>query len=413
MGRATMIDLRKVHRIGAVLAIAGLALLAACEERSAKKDAEAPAAPEPPPIRLERADFDDLPGWSRDELIEALPALRRSCEKLRAAPAATPVGPDALAGTAADWQAPCAAIADLDGGDDAALRRRLEAHFRPFAVLGPEGATGLFTGYYEATLDGARFPGGDYQYPLYKRPDDLVTVDLRRFRADLPPERLMGRVAESRLVPYHTRREIAAGALNGRNLELLWVDDPVDSFFLHVQGSGVVRFPDGQRQRVGYAASNGHAFTPIGRELRESGALDGADMSMQAIRDWLRENPGRARELMNSNARYIFFRRIDGPGPVGAQGVALTPGRSLAVDTDLLPLGAPMWLTTTYPGSGEPLRRLMVAQDAGAAIRGAVRGDFFWGQGEPALARAGRMKQTGRYWLLLPKSVAARRQPAS
>ena len=214
-------------------------------------------------------------------------------------------------------------------------------------------------------------------------------------------------------MPYYTRAQIAEGALAERDLELIWSDDPVDVFFLHVQGSGVVELPDGGTQRVGYAANNGHDFTAIGRELIRSGALDGQSMSMQAIRDWLRAHPERADDLMRRNARYIFFREIHGPGPIGAQGVALTAGRSLAVDPSFLPLGAPLYLSTTYPATDEPLNRLMVAQDTGGAIKGPVRGDFFWGSGESALAQAGRMKQEGRYWLLLPKPVAERRGTTS
>ena len=207
--------------------------------------------------------------------------------------------------------------------------------------------------------------------------------------------------------------EIDAGALAGRGLELLWAADPVDAFFLHVQGSGRVIFPDGRVQRVGFAGSNGHSFYAIGRALIEEGIVSREESSMQKIRDWLRANPDKAREVMQRNARYIFFRTIDGDGPIGAQGVPLTPGRSLAVDSSLLPLGVPLWLDTTWPATDKPLRRLMVAQDVGSAIKGAVRGDFFWGSGEPALEQAGRMKQTGRYYLLLPKPVAERRETAS
>ena len=214
-------------------------------------------------------------------------------------------------------------------------------------------------------------------------------------------------------MPYYSRAKINAGALDGKAEVLLWADDPVDVFFLHVQGSGLAQLPGGATQRIGYAASNGRDFTAIGRELIASGELDGHAMSMQAIRDWLRAHPDRARAVMQRNARYIFFREIDSAGPVGAFGVALTPRRSLAVDPKALPLGAPVWLATTHPVRDEPLKRLMVAQDTGNAITGTVRGDFFWGHGEKALAKAGRMKEQGRYWLLLPKAVVDSAQPAS
>jgi membrane-bound lytic murein transglycosylase A len=361
-------------------------------------------------LLLAPASFAALPGWSEDEITEALPALNRSCRRLMRLPEDRPVGPAALAGTVADWRAPCQALADSPTGDSAALRQRLERWFQPFAVSDRGQAEGLFTGYYEAELSGSLTPGPGFATPLYRRPDDLLSFDVQDFRADLPPARLLGRAEGRQVVPYYSRAEIDGGALAGRGLELLWVSDPVDAFFLHVQGSGRVLLPDGSAVRVGFAASNGRAFTAIGRALVAEGRVDRANVSMQSIRDWLRAHPGEAVEVMQRNERYIFFRRIDGEGPIGAQGVALTPGRSLAVDPAFLPLGAPLWLDTTWPGGGgRPLRRLMVAQDSGSAIKGPVRGDFYWGSGDAALAEAGGMKQKGRYWLLLPKVVAERR----
>ncbi|MBK1667409.1 hypothetical protein CKO28_05115 [Rhodovibrio sodomensis] len=382
--------------------------LAACGD--APKPQPAADAEREPRLLLARVAFADLPGWQDDTLADALPALKRSCARLMQRADDAPVGPDGRAGTVADWQAPCAALAELSADDGAAVRAALERHFVPFAAESPDGPKGLFTGYYEASLDGARERRGPYQHPIYARPDDLVTADVAKFRADLKPTRIVGRVQDQRLVPYYTRAEIWDGALRDRNdLPLFYADDPVDVFFLHVQGSGVVELPDGTRQRVGYAANNGHEFFAIGRALIRSGEMDGQDMSMQGIRDWLRAHPDKADALMRQNPRFIFFRKIDGPGPIGAQGVALTAGRSLAVDPAYMPLGAPVFLDTTHPVTKQPLQRLMVAQDTGSAIQGPVRGDFFWGSGEPALAKAGRMKQQGRYYLLLPESVAARR----
>jgi membrane-bound lytic murein transglycosylase A len=391
----------------AALVFCALTLAACGEAPRDKPKAKTEAAPK---LLLARVAFADLPGWGDDRVAEALPALKRSCERLLRRDADAPVGPDGRAGRVQDWQAPCAALDGVPRGDDAVLRAVLERHFVPFAAEGSDGPEGLFTGYYEARLEGARERRGPYQHPIYARPDDLVTADVARFRADLKPTRIVGRVADQRLVPYYTRAEIWDGAFRDRNdLPLFYADDPVDVFFLHVQGSGVVALPDGTRQRVGYAANNGHDFFAIGRALIRSGEMDGDDMSMQGIRDWLRANPDKADALMRRNPRFIFFRKIDGPGPIGAQGVALTAGRSLAVDPAYMPLGAPVFLDTTDPVTQEPLQRLMVAQDTGSAIKGPVRGDFFWGSGEPALAKAGRMKQQGRYYLLLPESVAARR----
>ena len=419
----------KILRTGVLLAVL---LLAACNGEAPPEEAEkqepaapateatpeaAPDAPGEPALLLEPVDFAALPGWQADAVSAALPALLKSCGRLAGQPddrALGPsLGPEALAGTVADWRAPCAAVAAVAAGDDAALRAALEAQFRPFAVSNGGEREGLFTGYYEAELKAATSPDSPGATPLYRVPDDLVTVDLALFRADLRGEKLVGRVQDGRLVPYLTRAEIDAGALDGRGLELLWASDPVDAFFLHVQGSGRVVFPDGRVQRVGFAGSNGHPFYAIGRALVAEGIVSREKASMQSIRDWLRANPQQAAEMMQRNARYIFFRPIDGEGPIGAQGVALTPGRSLAVDSSLLPLGVPLWLDTTWPATEKPLQRLMVAQDTGSAIKGAVRGDFFWGSGEPALEQAGRMKQQGRYYLFLPQTVAERRERAS
>jgi len=362
--------------------------------------------PPPPPqgvaegLVLTVRDFAALPGWGEDRLSEALPALRRSCKALTKPPPDKPVGPDGQAGTVADWRIPCQAVDRVPDGDDAGLRAALTAHFVAFQVTDGAEASGLFTGYYEAELKGSLTPAQGYDWPLYRRPDDLVSVDPKRSE-------------DGKLAPYHSRAQIDAGALAGRDLELLWVDDPVDAFFLHVQGSGRVTLPDGSARRVGFAGSNGLPFYAIGRALIDEGKVERDKMSMQAIRDWLRANPDQAKEIMERNERYIFFRLIEGEGPVGAQGVALTAGRSLAVDPRHLPLGAPLWLDTTWPASDRPLRRLVVAQDTGSAIKGVLRGDLFWGFGEAALEQAGRMKQTGTYYLLLPKSVAERRRTTS
>ncbi len=401
----------------ALLATALVVVVAACEER--RPEPEKVEEPPKPDVTLTRVGFDALPGWDDDRPSEALPALVRSCDRLLRAPAERAIGPQGRGGTVADWEEPCEQIESLSdrsaqgGAAEDEVREILESLFVPFSVEGADDDEGLFTGYYEATLNGARFPGEGYDYPLYRKPDDLIEARLGDFRADLAGERVFGRVNGARFEPYHSRTEIDRGALDGRNLELIWADDPVDVFFLHVQGSGIVRLPDGSDQRVGFAASNGLDFTAIGRELIRRGVMEGRDMSMQGIRDWLRENPEEADALMQMNDRYIFFREVEGDGPIGAQGVALTPRRSLAIDPTRLPLGAPMWLDTTWPARDEPLQRLMVAQDTGNAIRGTVRGDFFWGPGEDALEFAGRMKQTGRYWLLLPRAAAERQSPAS
>lgn len=384
-----------------------VAALVGCEK---KVPPELPAR-----LVLTPVSFDAVPGWREDAVGEALPALVRSCARLDGQPdgRAYGNGGDGLAGRVADWRAPCAALAALRAGDEAGARAALETWFAPFKATNNDREGGLITGYYEAELEGALFPGAEYRIPVYGRPDDLVIADLGLFASELRGRRVVGRVEDGRLLPYLTRKDIDRGGLGGRNLELLWAKDPVDVFFLHIQGSGRVRFPDGSERRIGFAASNGHDFTGIGRALIDEGKVPREQASMQGIRAWLRAHPEEAERIMVRNARYIFFRWIDGEGPIGAQGVALTAGRSLAVDPRFLPLGVPVFLDTTWPGGKRPLRRLMVAQDAGAAIKGPLRADFFWGSGEPALEQAGRMKQEGRFYILLPRSVAERRKATS
>ena len=383
-----------------------LGVLAACDGDPASEVA-------PPGLVLTPVSLGDLPGWEEDRVAEALPALRRSCAHLAKRNPSEPLGPGRLAGTVADWQPACRAAAQLDAGDEAGFRRLLLAEFVPYRAENLNGKPGLFTGYYEAALDGALNPDETYRWPLYRQPSDQITVDLDDFATDGKLGRLIGRTDNGRLVPYYTRAEIDRGALEGRGLELLWVKDPIDAFFLHIQGSGRVRLPDGTAQRVGYAGSNGHRFTAIGRALVEEGKISGKSASMQTIRDWLRANPEEGQEIMQRNKRYIFFREIGKEGPVGAQGVALTAGRSLAVDPTFMPYGAPLWLDTTWPASDRPLRRLLVAQDTGSAIKGPVRGDLYWGSGEAALEQAGRMSERGTYYLFLPKAVAQRRGAGS
>lgn len=380
-------------------ALGGLLLLAACADKGAP-----PPPAEEAKLRLESAAFTDLPGWNGDNVAAAWPALERSCRLIgRSEPARAM----AHGTTAADWQRACAAVATAptDG-----FRQALEGAFQPFRATADGNPTGLFTGYYEAELKGSRTQSARFRYPLYKRPEDLVTVDLGEFRESLKGQRIAGRITNGALKPYPDRAAIDKGALSNKGLEIAWVEDPVDAFFLHIQGSGRVTLPDGGTVRVGYAAQNGHPYLAIGRPLVERGAIPSDRVSMQSIRAWLAANPAEADRVMWLNASYVFFREIAGEGPIGAQGVPLTPGRSLAIDPRFIPLGAPVWLDTTEPSAAEngqerPLQRLLVAQDTGGAIKGPVRGDVFFGFGAEPMAVAGRMKQRGQLWLLLPRGA--------
>jgi membrane-bound lytic murein transglycosylase A len=344
---------------------------------------------------LKPATFEDLPGWREDAVDDALPA---------GAALGQP-----WAGTAGDWRQPCAEAARLPREPDA-VRGFFESRFRPWTVRNHRNPMGLFTGYYEPLLHGSRKRRGKFKVPIYTRPPDLVLVDLGRFRDDLKGRRIAGQVKHGALVPFPDRRAIDRGALAGRKLELVWVDDPISAFFLQVQGSGRVRLAEGGELRLGYAAQNGHPYRSIGREMIERGILTRDTASMQSIRAWLETHPDRMKELLEKDASYVFFQEVKGEGPLGAEGVPLTPGRSLAVDLKHMPLGVPLWLSSRMPAerAGEPdpdLHRLFIAQDTGGAIRGIVRGDLFWGFGIAAESRAGRMKHRGRYWVLLPKAV--------
>ncbi len=391
--------------LGLFATAAVAAALSACAPSSL------PGAREEPPskgyLRLEPTPFDRVPGWLGDDHSQALAVFMKSCEKLGAQPAERTLGSDALGGLAGRigaWHKICADAALIRPGNRTESQYFFESRFVAYLANNDFDPKGLFTGYFEPELRGSWKQDATHRYPIYARPEDLVSVDLGRFRPEWQGERLAGRVAENELVPYATRADIDAGALKGKQLELLWVDNPIDLFFLHVQGSGRVVLPDGSTVRVGYAGRNGHRYTPIGRELVAMGALRPDDVSMQAIRRWLDTNPIHGTEIMERNKSFIFFRVLTGDGPIGAEGVPLTPGRSLAVDPAFVPLGIPVWLSTTEPGGRTPLRRLVVAQDTGSAIKGPVRGDLFVGFGNAAGAMAGAMKQQGTYYLLLPRA---------
>jgi membrane-bound lytic murein transglycosylase A len=373
-----------------------------------------PQPPAPPDrLALVPSSFSALPGWDEERHAELLPAFAETCRRFAAMPPDRPLGgaeaAAVRAGRVGDWLPLCAEAARLPAGDHAATRAFFEARFRPWLAQNVGSAQpdpfGLFTGYFEPEVPGSRRrrPGGE---ALLTRPPDLVQVELGDFAEDLRGRRTAGRVEQGRLVPYASRAEIARGALDGRRLELLWVDDPVDAFFLHVQGSGRVRLAEGGIARVGFAAQNGHPYVPIGRVLVERGVMTEDQVSMQSIRAWLAANPAEARAVMEQNPSFVFFREIRGlgpeEGPPGAFGVPLTAERSIAVDRSFIPLGIPVFIDVPHPITQAPYRRMLMAQDIGGAIRGPVRGDVFWGTGSAAGEAAGRMRSRGAWWLLLP-----------
>lgn len=378
-----------------------LLLLSACDE------AEPPPAPveedKPPQMILEQVGFDALPNWGSDDFQSFIPAFLKSCEKIRKIPDERAFGPLEQAGTYGDWHGVCAKFKAhvLEAGQP--VQAFFEKHFTPYMVRADKEPVGLFTGYYEASLKGSRIRTDTYNVPLYTRPDDLVMVDLGLFRDELKGQRIAGRVKGGNLHPYESREDIVNGDWPHNDKVLVWVDDAVDAFFVQIQGSGIVEMTDGSTMRIGYAGQNGHPYYAIGRELIKREVLTKENVSMQSIRAWLEGHPTEADEIMNTNKSYVFFRELDGEGPIGAQGVALTAGRSLAVDRTKMSYGLPLWVDINAPIEGvEPLQHMMIAQDTGGAIIGAVRGDVFWGFGAGAEDVAGKMKSQGRYWVLLP-----------
>lgn len=388
------------------VALIPLAFLAACASppKSAvpAKPAEAPvcvAAPVVTPVVLPPAapfavsKWEMLPDWQKLDLQPSWTAFLQSCHALKHKP---------------DWQTVCARAAELASQDNDVLRGFFEEMFTPYQVFNPDGtAHGLITGYYEPKLAGSRSKTARFKYPLYAAPDDLLTIDLSEVYPQLKDLRLRGRLEGRRIVPYFSRAGIdeGRGGLHGR--ELFWVENAVDLFFLQIQGSGRIELADGRMVKVGYADQNGHPYISIGKKLIEAGELKAEQASMQGIKHWAEQNPAKLAALLEQNPSYVFFRELPETlsAPLGALGVPLTDAYSIAIDPRTIPLGAPVFLSTTYPNTADPLNRLMLAQDTGGAIRGAVRADFFWGFGDQAGIQAGRMKQRGQLWVFFPKGA--------
>lgn len=382
----------KIERLQKLLAVTVFALLTSCAPQQMEKEKDQ--------ARLERVSYSDLSGWRDDDQAAVLTALQKSCSvwKNKGKGAAVAYG-----STVADWLPLCATAANLG---TSSAREFFEEWLRPYRLSGNNGADGLFTGYYEAMLRGSQQRTLQASTPLYAMPDDLLSADLGLFKRDLAGQKIVGKVSGKKFVPYDDRAEIVAGSLTERAKVLAWVDDPVAAFFLAIQGSGQVAMADGKVLHLGYAGSNGRAYVAIGKLLADEGAI-ARPVTMEKIRAYLADQADKAEKVMSRNPSYIFFREIGGEGPLGAMGVALTPGRSLAVDPAYVPLGLPLWLDTT-DGKGSTLRRVMVAQDTGGAIKGVVRGDVFWGAGAEAEAHAGAMQNAGQLYILLPKSVNPR-----
>lgn len=336
-----------------------------------------------------------LTGWADDDLLPAWQAFVKSCIVLSKQPL---------------WKETCRIAASLQKPDNTALRNFFETRFTPYQIINTDNSEeGLITGYYEPLLKGSRQPSSRYRYPVYAAPDELLTIDLGAAYPELKDLRLRGRLNGRKVVPYYSRAEIMNNPKILNGYELLWVEDEVELFFLHVQGSGRIVFDNGEVMKIGFADQNGHPYNSIGKLLVQRGKLALEKASMQGIKQWGQQNPDKLAELLQQNARYVFFRELpsDLSGPIGAMGIPLTAGRSIAIDPLSIPQGAPVFLATTWPNTNKPLNRLMVAQDVGGAIKGGIRADFFWGFGHEAGNQAGKMKQSGKMWVLMPRGYTA------
>jgi peptidoglycan lytic transglycosylase A len=369
----------------------------------------------PEESQLEPLRWTALEGWQQDDHVAAFATFRASCDPLarrlkwlqrkNRSPRDSRPMKKALMEV-------CTRAMTLENPDPAAARAFFEENFWPVKVgkLGEE--TGLLTGYYEPIIQGSRFPSDEYTVPVYRTPPDLVARGRRTANGGFPNKGFVGRRVGSKLVPYHERTEIEEGVLAGNGLEICWVKDPVDAFFMQIQGSARVKLDTGKTLRLNYAAHNGHPYTPVGRILIQRNEVTKEQMSMERIRQWMDNNPDGGKDLRRANKSYVFMRETglaNDVEPTGAQGVPLTPGRSIAVDKKLHVYGTPFFISAELPIESErpetPFRRLMVAQDTGSAIVGVARADIYFGAGEEAGKIGGRIKQQGRFVMLMPKSI--------
>lgn len=363
----------------------------------------------PTPISLKQSSFKKLPGWEKADIKTSFHAFQVSCKAFLRQNPERAVGSQQIHLQVKDWQPACHAAQTLNPVTEITARQFFQQWFNPVEFYDTKAVDGLFTGYYLPLLHGSLVKTAEYNVPVYGMPNNIVTVNLEQFSTDLPTRRIIGRVENDKILPFHSREEINNGVIHNKAPVLVWVNSHIDKLFLEIQGSGIVKLTNGERLYLGYAGENGAPYTPVGRVLIERGVMTKESASMQGIRTYLEAHPEEILPTINQNKSFVFFKILNHTAAMGAQGVELTPGYSLAVDRKWIPLGTPLWLDTTHPNAQseeqETLQRLMIAQDTGGAIRGIVRGDVFWGAGKEATAIAGKMKNPGHYWLLLPKQA--------
>ena len=351
-------------------------------------------------IELERSSFSDLSDWKQDNISTAINALKKSCQKIKDNTNEYIDMLSAIKIPTADYLKICSNLTNVR---PIKYKEFIENNFTPYLVKYNGESEGKFTSYYEAELHAAYHKTERYKYRIYGRPFDLIELNLQDFDKTLPNKRLVGRIKGNKFIPYYSRAEIHDKPLNAP--VILWGDNEVDIYVMQIQGSAVAQMEYGSKIRIGYADNNGRQFKGIGSILLEEKLIKPGQASMGKIKKWLKENPEKAVAPMNKNERYIFHRLINSEGPIGAQGVSLTAGRSLAVDRKYIPLGALLWLETNGPDK-EEIHKLVIAQDIGGAIKGGVRGDYFWGSGgDDVLEKAGKMHAKGKYYILLPKDT--------
>ncbi len=375
------------------LFLLALFVLAACRQSYVLK----PESAHFEGFSLKKASYTDLKGFETDDFSQAIIAFERNCKALdKLAPKSSSViklSADSHQKICADFQ-----TQKIKTSED--MKNFIQAHFEPYLVLNNGSSQGQFTSYYEAEIRASEQKHGKYQYPVYGKPRDLVTFNPADFDKSLTSKRFVGKLQNGRLKPYPTRAEIELSGIDAP--VILWADDPVDVFLMQIQGSAIALMDKGDNKRIRYADNNGQPFIGIGRILLDDKVLEKGQASMDKIRDWLKQNPEKAQKYMRQNPRYVFHQLSDAEGPIGALGVPLTSGRSLAVDEKYIPLSSLLWLETTAPDN-TALQKLVFAQDIGGAIQGPIRGDYFWGHGEQALLSAGKMHAKGQYYILHPK----------
>lgn len=360
-------------------------------------------------VKLNSVPFSVLPGWKQEDLRPSFAVFQKSCKVFLKMNPDKPVGSELIPLTASAWFPACqVALQSNAPKTRQQIKKFFQTWFDVVEFHNGHPVEGLFTGYYMSALKGSLKKTDKFNIPLYGMPDDLIAAQLNLFDPDLKNKKIVGRVVDKhRLVPYYTRAEIDDGAIKGKARVIAWLDSRIDRLFLEIQGSGVIELPDGSPLYVGYAAQNGAPYTAIAGVLIRKGVMTRDNASMQHIRRYLEAHPQEIRHVLNQNKSFVFFEISKTSDAFGSQGTTLTPGYSMAVDPTWVPMGTPLWLNTTRPANHSdqmlPFQRLMIAQDTGGAIRGAVRGDVYWGPGHRAESIAGRMKNPGKYWMLLPK----------